>query len=373
MDALAAGVLLAVVRVHAPAAFERLLRWRWSWAALTAAGVCFLANVDKGSALGSTLGYTVAYLTGAAFLLFVYGAAWVPRAGWATRPMATLGRYSYGIYIWHLFAAEVALDLLPGMDHGSSGPAAQAAKYTAAVAAGVLATLVLERPVMRLRDRLVPTASRAAEPPAERSGELVEFGREPASAVRDGGLRPPDTFSSGHGCGREGASADDRGDGVLQRGQRHPLGERARSTPGRRPSCLQLAGRQGPSGHADHAELAAGPVPRRGRRSPRRSTTPGTNTTGAPAVEERPPATDRLLQELARSASRGARTKASVRALSTKSMPASRPAAQHGLDGGDRLVERLHLVLEVAADDAGARSPGGRSHPRPRSRPRSPS
>jgi peptidoglycan/LPS O-acetylase OafA/YrhL len=180
MDALAAGVLLAVLRVHAPARFERLVQWRWLWAVLTTAGVWFLATVPKSSALGSTLGYTVAYLTGAAFLLFVHGAAWVPRAGWATRPMAALGRYSYGIYIWHIFAAKLVLDALPGMDYDSSGPAAQVAKFAAAIAVGVLATLVLERPVLRLRDRLVPAASR----PAEHSGSLVQLEREPASALR---------------------------------------------------------------------------------------------------------------------------------------------------------------------------------------------
>src|SRR5687767_15135080 len=36
MDSLAAGLLLAVLRVHAPASFERLKRRRWLWAALTA-------------------------------------------------------------------------------------------------------------------------------------------------------------------------------------------------------------------------------------------------------------------------------------------------------------------------------------------------
>jgi peptidoglycan/LPS O-acetylase OafA/YrhL len=175
VDALAAGVLLAVLRVHAATTFERLVARRWLWAAATGAGICFLANVTKGSVLGSTLGYTVAYLTGAAFLLLLHGAAWVPRAGWLTRPVAALGRYSYGIYIWHVFAAELVLDWLPGMDYGSSGPAAQAAKFTAAVTVGVLATVVLERPVLRLRDRLVPAAPR----PVERPSEPVSLRREP--------------------------------------------------------------------------------------------------------------------------------------------------------------------------------------------------
>src|SRR5215212_6177677 len=125
MDALAAGVLLAVLRVHAPAAFDRLVQRRWPLALTTVAGVAFLATVGKTGAPGATLGYTVAYVTGAAFLLLLHGAAWVPRAGWLTRPVAALGRYSYGIYIWHVFAAQLTLGWLPGMDYESSGPAAQ--------------------------------------------------------------------------------------------------------------------------------------------------------------------------------------------------------------------------------------------------------
>ena len=165
MDALAAGVLLAVVRVHAPAAFDRLLRWRWLWAVATAAGIYVLAHVGKIGALGATLGYTVAYLTGAAFLLLLHGAAWVQWAGWLTRPVAALGRYSYGIYIWHVFAAELALDRLPGLDYESSGPVAQLVKFGAAILVGVVATRVLERPVLRLRDRLVPATPRPAAAP----------------------------------------------------------------------------------------------------------------------------------------------------------------------------------------------------------------
>ena len=70
--------------------------------------------------------------------------------------MAALGRYSYGIYIWHLFAAQVALDLLPGMAWESTSPAAQAVKYSAAIGIGVLATVLVEKPALRLRERLVP-------------------------------------------------------------------------------------------------------------------------------------------------------------------------------------------------------------------------
>jgi peptidoglycan/LPS O-acetylase OafA/YrhL len=171
MDSLAAGVLLAVLRTHAPATFERLLRRRWMWAGLTAGGVAFIAEVGKDGVLGSTLGYTVAYVTGAAFLLLLHGAAWVPRAGWLSRPLAALGRYSYGIYIWHVFAAQSVLGWLPGLGYDSTTPLAQLVKYGAATAAGVLATVVVERPALRLRDRLLPATARlgAGSPAPEHS------------------------------------------------------------------------------------------------------------------------------------------------------------------------------------------------------------
>jgi peptidoglycan/LPS O-acetylase OafA/YrhL len=84
--------------------------------------------------------------------------------------MAALGRYSYGIYIWHVFAAELALGRLPGLDYHSASPLAQFVKYSAAIIAGVLATLLVERPVMRLRERLIPAAARphAVPSPPER-------------------------------------------------------------------------------------------------------------------------------------------------------------------------------------------------------------
>jgi peptidoglycan/LPS O-acetylase OafA/YrhL len=164
VDSLAAGVLLATVAVHRPAAFERLLRHRWLWAVLTALGVVFLSNVGKNEPLGVTLGFTVAYLTAAAFLLTLYGTTWVPRARLVTGPVAVLGRYSYGVYVWHIAAAEFVLGLLPGQAYDSGAPVVQGIKYGSAVTIGVLATVLVEKPVLRLRDRFLPERRTATEP-----------------------------------------------------------------------------------------------------------------------------------------------------------------------------------------------------------------
>jgi peptidoglycan/LPS O-acetylase OafA/YrhL len=167
VDSLAAGVLLAALSVHRPALWQRLLGHRWAWIAVTGVGVAVLAVVGKESIPGTTIGFTVAHLTAAAFLLALYEARWVPRARPITVPLAALGRYAYGVYIWHFAAAHVVLG--PAYEDGT--PLVQALKYGAAIAVGVLATVLVEQPVLRLRDRLL--SDRRTEAPRATAVQTV--------------------------------------------------------------------------------------------------------------------------------------------------------------------------------------------------------
>jgi peptidoglycan/LPS O-acetylase OafA/YrhL len=174
VDSLSFGVLLALVSVHWTALFERLQQRRRLLGGVLAVGVAHLALVGKQGPLGTTVGFTVAYLTAGAVLLLVYRAQWVPRVRVVAVPLATLGRYSYGIYIWHIFAASLALDLLPGVDPGSTSAQAQVIEYLVAIAVGVVATVAVEKPVLKLRERLLPardlsTQDAAATPAVQRS------------------------------------------------------------------------------------------------------------------------------------------------------------------------------------------------------------
>ena len=182
MDALAAGVLLATVSVYWPGAFDRMSRWRWLWAGLTVLGGWWLVAIGKDGVLGETLGYTVSYLTATAFLLTLHGASWVPRTRWLAQGVAAMGRYSYGIYIWHVLAAQLLTGWLPGMGYRTPTPAAQLAKYAAAITLGIVMTLIVERPMLRLRDRLFPAQARPVAPPSAAEADVPDETLEPVAA-----------------------------------------------------------------------------------------------------------------------------------------------------------------------------------------------
>jgi peptidoglycan/LPS O-acetylase OafA/YrhL len=76
------------------------------------------------------------------------------RALLATRPMAWLGRVSYGVFLWHLVVLEVVVRLLHQELFTGSWLVTFAATFAGAVAAAAVSYRLLESPVMRLRSRV---------------------------------------------------------------------------------------------------------------------------------------------------------------------------------------------------------------------------
>jgi peptidoglycan/LPS O-acetylase OafA/YrhL len=82
--------------------------------------------------------------------------------GWAMTALAFVGIHSYSIYLWHAyFGPPISRRLLEAVapSLGDSGPATllRLATYVAvAVALGVVASWIIEKPFLALRERLFP-------------------------------------------------------------------------------------------------------------------------------------------------------------------------------------------------------------------------
>lgn len=175
LDALLFGVGIRGVSLYHPQRFAAARRWR---GVLVVVGILLWAPnyfLSPGTAFIRTMGLTWTFLGAAAFLL----AACHTRAGdftWArglastgASIMAWIGVYSYAIYLWHVTAIGILerevgrrIFALAG-DSSSLAWAISALTISAGVIlVGVLASRLVEWPVLRLRDRFYP--SRSAPP-----------------------------------------------------------------------------------------------------------------------------------------------------------------------------------------------------------------
>ncbi|MCZ4518048.1 acyltransferase [Rhodococcus ruber] len=157
-DSLAAGVILAIMAVNYPKQFTKLLLLRPMFAIVACAGVTWLVLVPKNTALGSTIGYTIAYLTGAALLLTVYRADFVIKAPLCWQWLGVLGTYSYGLYIWHIAAGNFGEILFRKIFDDSVGTVVLTiVKYLSALTIAVFVTKIVEWPSLQLRNKLFPS------------------------------------------------------------------------------------------------------------------------------------------------------------------------------------------------------------------------
>lgn len=158
VDALACGVLLALIKQSWPLIFDRIKGARVILAAALIVCVSFVAFVPRDGVLGSVLGFTLAYIGSASFLLLVYRSALVSRWHYLFSPLSMIGLYSYSMYVWHMAASNLAVKA--GVRVGLHSPALIVlAKYAAAIGVAIIMFYLVERPAMLLRERLAPAKS----------------------------------------------------------------------------------------------------------------------------------------------------------------------------------------------------------------------
>jgi peptidoglycan/LPS O-acetylase OafA/YrhL len=176
MDALAFGAAAAAL-VRIPATLERLRRAVPAVAVAAAIALLAAAAITRGFALYDVSTQTVGYtILSVAFALVILLAA-LPTTGalqtlmrvLACTPLRFIGRYSYGMYVFHLplhvfFGAELMHRIAP---HPT---ATQALAYTTVmmVITFVLAALsyeLFERQFLKLKRKMMPTPGRDAPAP----------------------------------------------------------------------------------------------------------------------------------------------------------------------------------------------------------------
>ncbi len=158
LDSLFFGVAISYAyHFHKSRFIELLSPWRW-W--LIAGGLllftpAFVFQLETTPFI-YTAGLTVLSVASGMLLVGTFLCAVPP-----SRPiivMATLGAYSYSIYLWHLFVLEWRGPVVEMALGGPSGFGIQTAVYLiGSLAVGVVMAKIVEVPALQLRDRWFPS------------------------------------------------------------------------------------------------------------------------------------------------------------------------------------------------------------------------
>jgi peptidoglycan/LPS O-acetylase OafA/YrhL len=173
LDSLFVGVTLAYFTQFSQARVDALRPWKSVILLLSLA--CFIPPgiFSYYSPFTCTIGYTLLAIGSAGLVLLAWFRGTDPdkivanAAPMGIRLIAGIGAYSYSIYLWHMPFVEpfVTKKVLPHL-HLWGSPflfLAQSMAYVAvAIALGVFTFYAIEKPALRVRDRLFPSRSRAA-------------------------------------------------------------------------------------------------------------------------------------------------------------------------------------------------------------------
>jgi peptidoglycan/LPS O-acetylase OafA/YrhL len=161
MDALFFGVLLSYAYHTKPQLFLRVAR-RFRHL-LFAAGLAlllpaFVLPVET-TPFVHTLGLTVFYLGSGCLLVSAFG--FPAPATWWGRGVAYAGSHSYSVYLWHMPVALLSRSVAARLPDAPSSWFIYCATYVVgSLAIGILMAVVIEFPVLKLRDRLFPSRAR---------------------------------------------------------------------------------------------------------------------------------------------------------------------------------------------------------------------
>jgi peptidoglycan/LPS O-acetylase OafA/YrhL len=188
MDELLFGVLIAYLFHFRRDWFARIQAVPGTLLAglgVLAVSPCFFLDIEQ-SLFVQTAGHVLLYLGFGCWLLLALRPAvhsWLEAENWPgrlSRGLAYLGSHSYSIYLWHVPMLAWGLEALRRAGCLPESRMQQFAIYLAgSVALGVGMARLVERPSLRLRDRLFPSRSASLPqkpvPPRVSSALLAPF------------------------------------------------------------------------------------------------------------------------------------------------------------------------------------------------------
>lgn len=148
-DTLLMGCLLAVCEASIP---DRAIRWTARLIAVPVAGIAAQLLVNPATPWGQGIGNILAGVSASWLILALPRSTW-PRRLLSITPMRFVGRISYGIYLWHYPLFQLGGDF--AVPHW---------RWTGPLLSILLATLsfyAIERPFLRMRDRIRPPGAPA--------------------------------------------------------------------------------------------------------------------------------------------------------------------------------------------------------------------
>lgn len=168
IDSLAAGVMLSYISVFRPQLVAAIRAKRWLLPVYGTALVSWLVVVPSNSPIVLTIGLSILYVGYGCFLMFA--ATHSPGGGvkrWSMPgvgpAMAFIGRYSYSIYIWHMFFSEQFIRVYSAATAGLNADVAWCLGVVAYVSfasvTGIVGGKLIEFPFIALRDKVVPSRS----------------------------------------------------------------------------------------------------------------------------------------------------------------------------------------------------------------------
>jgi peptidoglycan/LPS O-acetylase OafA/YrhL len=160
VDGLLVGVGVRALAEFSPDRFASLHAWRWP---LLVAGLAIaaVAALPMSTFMGVPL-LRILPITATSATALLIGVLHLRLAGWGPSAVAWIGKYSYGIYLWHVTIIGFVGHFIatwPGEGQIAHWVIAATLTTAAAVLFGAFMSHLVEWPVLALRDRLFPSRS----------------------------------------------------------------------------------------------------------------------------------------------------------------------------------------------------------------------